>query len=415
MFTLDNFGLSKQLLDAVAKEGFTKPTPIQEKVIPLVLERCDLLAKAQTGSGKTAGFVLPVLELWAKNVGNGKPKIKVLVLTPTRELTAQVAAAFNTFGAFLPKKPKVVSVIGGEHIGDQLLAIQKGCDIVVATSGRLLDILDKKQIDLSRLDFFILDEADKMLDLGFAAELDLILAAIPAKRQNMLFSATYPPKVIEIASKITQNPIEIEIEADEPTVGSIAQRAIEVNHENRSPLLRHLLDTEKWASILVFMASKRAAENISAKFRKYGFKAYSFHGDLEQDERRHTLDMFKKRKIRILFATDIAARGLDINDLECVVNFDLPRAPADYIHRIGRTGRAGKSGVAISFISHEDKEHFALIEKRCGVKLERESIEGFELTGEAPLKLQGNEPVKGKRKSKKDKAREAAAQNKEQK
>jgi len=190
---------------------------------------------------------------------------------------------------------------------------------------------------------------------------------------------------------------------------------IEVNHENRSPLLRHLLESEKWASVLVFMASKRAAENISAKFRKYGLKAYSFHGDLEQDERRHTLDEFKKRKIRILFATDIAARGLDINDLECVVNFDLPRAPADYIHRIGRTGRAGKSGVAISFISHEDKEHFALIEKRCGVKLERESIDGFELTGEAVPKPQGNEPVKGKRKSKKDKAREAAAQNKEQK
>lgn len=412
---MTNLGLSKRLLEAALKEGYMQPTPVQERVIPLALERRDVLAKAQTGSGKTASFVLPVLELWAKTVGDGKPKIKALVLTPTRELTAQVAHAFETLGASLYKRPKVVSIVGGEHIGDQLLAVQKGCDIVVATSGRLLDILDKKQINLSHLEFFILDEADKMLDLGFAAELDLILASIPTKRQNMLFSATYPPKVLEIASKITQNPVTVEIETEEPTVESIAQRVIEVSHENRSPLLRHLLENEKWASVLVFMASKRAAENISAKFRKYGFKAYSFHGDLEQDERRHTLEEFKKRKIRILFATDIAARGLDINDLECVINFDLPRAPADYIHRIGRTGRAGKSGVAVSFISHEDKEHFALIEKRCGVKLERESIEGFELTGEASPKPQGNGPVKSKRKSKKDKAREAAEQNKEQK
>jgi len=408
---MTNLGLSKGLLQAVTKEGFTQPTPIQEKVIPLVLQRRDILAKAQTGSGKTASFVLPILEIWAKNTGEGKPKIKALVLTPTRELTAQVAGTFETFGASLYRRPKVVSIVGGEQIGEQLLAVQKGCDIVVATSGRLLDILDKKQINLSYLEFFVLDEADKMLDLGFAAELELILSAIPAKRQNMLFSATYPPKVLEVASKITQNPVTVEIEAEEPTVESIAQRAIEVNHENRSPLLRHLLKSEKWESVLVFMASKRAAENISAKFRKYGFKAYSFHGDLEQDERRYTLDEFKKRKINILFATDIAARGLDINNLECVINFDLPRAPADYIHRIGRTGRAGKTGVAISFISHEDKEHFALIEKRCGVKLERESIDGFELIGEAEQKPKGNEPVKGKRKSKKDKAREAAAQN----
>ncbi len=412
---MTTLGLSRYLLEACAKNGFEQPTPIQERVIPLALERHDILAKAQTGSGKTASFVLPILEMWAKGAGEGKPKIKALVLTPTRELTAQVALAFESLGQSLPKRPKVVSIIGGERISEQLFAVQKGCDIVVATSGRLLDILDKKQMNLSHLEFFVLDEADKMLDLGFAAELDLILGSIPTKRQNMLFSATYPAKVLDIASKITQEPINVEIEDEEPTVENITQRAIEVNRENRSPLLRHLLTTEKWCSVLVFMASKRATENISAKFRKYGFKAYSFHGDLEQDERRHTLEEFKKRKVDMLFATDIAARGLDVEGLECVVNFDLPRSPADYIHRIGRTGRAGKSGVAVSFISHEDKEHFALIEKRCKIKPKRESVRGFELIGEATPKPKGAEPIKGKRKSKKDKAREAAAaQNKEQ-
>lgn len=402
-------GLSAPILSALDKSGYTLPTPVQERVIPLVLERHDVMARAQTGSGKSASFILPVLELWSKNVSEGKPKIKALVLTPTRELTLQVAEAFETFGTFLPRKPKVVSVIGGESIGDQLYAIQQGCDILVATSGRLLDVVKKKQMNLSHLEFFILDEADKMLDLGFAEELELILQEIPAKRQNLLFSATYPPKMAAIASRITQNPVEVTFESDEPTVQSITQRVIEVNPENRGPLLRHLLNTEKWEQVLVFMANKRAADNIAMKFKKYGFLADSFHGDLLQEERTYTLNQFKAKKIRILFATDIAARGLDIEGITCVVNFDLPRSPADYIHRIGRTARAGKSGFAVSFISHEDQDHFKLIEKRSNIKLNREQIEGFELTGTPPPKTKGPEPVKGKGKSKKDKAREQAA------
>lgn len=404
-------GLSPQIGRALEKSGYSVPTPIQEKVIPLVLARHDVMARAQTGSGKSASFVLPILELWSGRVGEGKAKIKALVLTPTRELTLQVAEAFETFGEFLPRKPKVVSIIGGESIGDQLYTIQQGCDILVATSGRLLDVVKKKQMNLSYLEFFVLDEADKMLDLGFAEELELILKEIPKERQNLLFSATYPPKMVAIASKITQNPVEVTIESEEPTVESIAQRVIEVNPENRGPLLRHLLNSEEWEQVLVFMANKRAADNIAAKFKKYGFSAESFHGDLLQEERNYTLKQFKAKKIRILFATDIAARGLDINDITCVVNFDLPRSPADYIHRIGRTGRAGKSGVAVSFISHEEKDHFALIEKRSKIKLDREQIEGFELTGTAPVKERGPEPVKGKGKSKKDKLREQAAQN----
>lgn len=406
-----SLGLSDPILRALAHSGFDAPTPIQQQVIPLVLARRDVLARAQTGSGKSASFVLPILELWSQRVGEGKPKIKALILTPTRELTLQVAAAFESFGAYLPKKPKVVSIIGGESIGDQLYAIQQGCDVLVATSGRFLDVLRKKQTNLSHLEFFVLDEADKMLGLGFAEELELILQEIPAQRQNLLFSATYPPKMGQIAARITQNPVEVTFDTQEPTVESIAQRVIEVNPENRGPLLRHLLTTEKWDQVLVFMANKRSADNIAAKFRKYGFSADSFHGDLPQEERNATLERFKNRRIRILFATDIAARGLDIEGIDCVVNFDLPRSPADYIHRIGRTGRAGQSGSAVSFIGHGEKDHFALIEKRSRIRLPRERIEGFELSGNPPPKTKGPAPVKGKGKSKKDKAREQAAKN----
>lgn len=406
------FKLSHEIEQALDKSGYIQPTTIQEKVIPLVLARDDVMARAQTGSGKTASFVLPILELWNKSRGEGKPKIKALVLTPTRELTLQVAKSFATFGEFLSIKPKIVSVIGGESIGDQLYDIQQGCDIVVATSGRLLDIVSKKQMNLSHLEFFVLDEADKMLDLGFADELELILKELPIKRQNLLFSATYPPKMLQIATKITQNPVEVTITQEQPTVQKITQRAIEVNRENRGPLLRELLKSQKWELVLVFMANKRASDNIAAKFRKYGYAAESFHGNLNQEDRNFTLDEFKAKKIRVLFATDIASRGLDIDDISCVVNFDLPRAPADYIHRIGRTARAGKSGIALSFIGHEDKEHFALIEKRCEIELDFEQIEGYELTGDAPLKEQGKAPVKGKRKSKKDKLRERALEKK---
>ncbi|MGB6020498.1 MAG: DEAD/DEAH box helicase [Sulfurimonadaceae bacterium] len=402
-------GLSSQILRALQDANYTQPTPIQEKVIPLVLKEQDIMARAQTGSGKSGSFVLPILELLSQRRGEGKAKIKALVLTPTRELTLQVAEAFNTFGKYLETKPKVVSVIGGESIGDQLYAIQQGCDILVATSGRFLDVLNKKQMNLSHLEFLVLDEADKMLNLGFSEELDLVLESIPKQRQNLMFSATYPQKILDIAAKITQEAVEVTIEHEEATVESITQRVIEVNRENRGPLLRHLLETEKWEQVLVFMANRRATDNIAMKFKKYGLSAQSFHGDLDQEERNYTLDQFKAKKIRVLFATDIAARGLDIDDITCVVNFDLPRSPADYIHRIGRTGRAGKSGTAVSFVGYEEMDHFKLIEKRSGIKLEREQIAGFELTGEAPKKERGPAPVKGKGKSKKDKAREKAA------
>ncbi len=422
------FNLHDSLIKAIKINKYETATKIQEKVIPYILEDSDIKAKAQTGSGKTASFVLPILQKLIiqaqeqkeilqkqnKNPNYKKPKAKivVLVLTPTRELTLQVANIFTLFSEFLENKPKVVSVIGGENIGNQLLDIQKGCDIVVATTGRLVDILNKKQINLSNLEYFILDEADKMLGLGFEDELDTILKELPIKRQNLLFSATYPNKILNIVSKITKNPIEVNIEEESKTIDTITQRVIRVNKENRSPLLRYLIKEEKWEQVLVFMANKRAADNIAQKFRKYGFEAESFHGDLSQEDRNYTLEEFKTKKIKVLFSSDIAARGLDIKNISCVVNFDLPRSASDYIHRVGRTGRAGKSGMAVSFVNFENEEHFKLIEKRCEIKAQKEQVLGFEEIGTAPIKQKGKEAIKGKRKSKKDKLREAAQKEK---
>lgn len=404
--SFEKFHLSSNLTKALKTNQYTQPTQVQEAVIPLVLEGVDIIAKAQTGSGKTASFVLPILHQFSLQNQPKKRKIKVLVLTPTRELTLQVAQTFSTFSQFLEVQPKILSIIGGENIGDQLIDIQKGCDIVVATSGRLLDIIEKKQIDLSSLEYFILDEADKMLDFGFADELDTILTILPTKRKNLLFSATYPPKMVSIASKITTSAILVSFESENPTALNIHQRAILVSKEKRSPLLQKIIRENNFQKVLVFMANKRACDNIATKFRRYGFLADSFHGNLTQSERIYTLDEFKTQKLQILFSTDIASRGLHIDDIDCVVNFDLPRSADDYIHRIGRTSRAGKSGVAISFIDNETQGHFKLIEKRCQIALEKELIEGFELQIAPLVKEKGNPPIKGKRKSKKDKLRE---------
>jgi len=404
--TFDKLDLSREILQILEEKKFKNPTPVQTSVIPLVLSGKDVIAQAQTGSGKSASFVLPILQLWSKTRDNAKKgKIKVLVLTPTRELTLQIASTFTEFSKYLGKRPQVVSLIGGEKIGEQLFEVQKGCDILVATSGRFLDVLRKKQMNLSHLNYLILDEADKMLNLDFSEELDLILESIPKKRQNLLFSATYPEKMLNIISKIVTNPVEVKIQETQ-TVATINQRVIEVNRENRGPLLRHILKQNKWKLVLVFMANKRATDNIAEKFRKHDIKAASFNADLEQDVRNDTLRAFKEAKVNVLFATDIAARGLDIDNIDCVINYDLPRSPADYIHRIGRTARAGKSGTAISFIDHETQAHFKLIEKRSEIVLPRETIEGFELQGAAPKKVKGPAPMKGKGKSKKDKLRE---------
>lgn len=399
-------GLKPYLLEAVALKGYETPTSIQEKTIPLVLEGHDLLAQAQTGSGKTAAFALPLLQkIQEEEISN---LIQVLVLTPTRELALQVTSAFKEYNSHSPQKLKILSLIGGEDIENQMRELVTGPQIVVATPGRLLDLLARQALTLEHLKVLVLDEADRMLDLGFAEEFENLLKILPPQRQNLLFSATLPEKINKLTQSFLKNPIQVKNEEESPTVERIEQRVIEVNRMNRGPLLQHLIKKEKWDHVLVFVASCKAARNVAGKLNKHGIQAEDFHGDLFQDERVKVLKDFKSRKIKVLVATDIAARGLDIHDLPYVVNYDLPRSPADYIHRIGRTGRAGKEGIAVTFIGHEDQNHFALIEKRAQIKLPRESVEGFELTGEAPLIQKGLPPVKGKRPSKKDKARALA-------
>ena len=409
LIEFENLGLSEEILQAIDESDFLTPTDIQVKTLPLIMSGIDLLIQAQTGSGKTACFAWPILQKISHEKISTDNSIKALILTPTRELALQVSGAIYRFGEFLTNKVSTLTVIGGESIEQQTRVLSEGVDIVVATPGRLLDLIGQKVLTLNEIQFLVLDEADKILDLGFAAELDLVLKEISPERQNLFFSATYPEKVLEIVKRISKNPEHVQIENVTPTVENIHQRVIGVNHENRGMLLRHLIVQEKWKNVLVFVSSKTAAGNLSEKLKKLGIKAGAIHGDLSQPERNKALSDFKEKKIDFLIATDVAARGIDISKLSLVVNFDLPRSPADYIHRIGRTGRAGEMGHAVTFIGHEDQEHFKLIEKRAQISLERESIPGFELTGEGIEKIRGAAPVKGKRKSKKDKAREKAA------
>lgn len=406
-----DLNLPEFIIRATDKVGYQVPTPIQVASIPVIQKGLDIIAEAQTGTGKTAAFALPIIQrIESDTLKKGLGIVQVLVMTPTRELALQVAESFRVYGQFCDKKLSVTTVIGGASVSDQVDRIDEGTDIVVATPGRLLDLIDNEDLDVDGVTTLVIDEADKLLNLGFAEELDRILEALPEKRQSLLFSATFPEKVTKLTQKVLKDPVRIKFEAEVPTVQSIQQRVIEVNRERRGILLRHLIKTEGWEHVLVFVASKRAAGNLADKLKKNDIKAVAFHGDLGQTERVDTLNRFKKKRVSVLIATDIAARGIDISGLTHVVNFDLPRSPADYIHRIGRTGRAGHEGMAISFIGHEEQAHFKLIEKRAQIKLEREQVEGFELTGEAPKKMKGNAPVKGKRKSKKDKAREAAGE-----
>lgn len=404
--TFSSLGLKPFLLEAVLKQGYTSPTPIQTNTIPLILEGKDVLAQAQTGSGKTAAFALPILQKLKESAEQNQ--IEVLVLTPTRELALQVTAAFKNYNQCNPTKFNILSLIGGEDIEIQIRDLALKPKIIVATPGRLLDLLARQTLSLKQVKILVLDEADRMLDLGFAEEFENLLKELPPERQNLLFSATLPEKMNRLSQSFLNNPIKVLNEEEAPTVERINQRVIEVNRMNRGPLLQHLIRTEKWDHVLVFVASCKAARNVAGKLRKHGINAEGFHGELFQDERVQVLKDFKNRKIKVLVATDIAARGLDIQDLSYVVNYDLPRSPADYIHRIGRTGRAGKEGVAVSLIGHEDQAHFTLIEKRAQIQLPRESVKGFELSGVAPVVQKGLAPIKGRRLSKKDKARALA-------
>ncbi len=410
-----SLGLSDFLIQAISDLGYEQPTPIQLKAIPPILDGRDLLAAAETGSGKTAGFVLPILEKMQDALPARSNHANVLILVPTRELAVQVEEAVQQYSKQFPRKLKSLAVYGGVSINLQMQAMRGGCDIVVATPGRLIDLFKRNAIDLRAIHTLVLDEADRMLDLGFADELDDILDELPERRQNLLFSATFPQGVRSLTQEILVNPVEIEIKQEASIPEQLEQRAIEVDRHNRTMLLKHLITTEKWSRVLIFVASKRTANNVILKLSRADINAQALHGDLTQSERSSALADFKSGRCKILVATDLAARGIDIPHMPCVLNYDLPRSPADYVHRIGRTGRAGEVGLALSFVDHESDSHFKLIEKRIKQTVTREQIEGFERDTIVPLEVRekkGQAPVKGKRKSKKDKLRAAEAAKK---
>ena len=403
-------GLSPALLRSVREQGYHAPTPIQSAAIPAVLGGGDVLGLAQTGSGKTAAYALPLLQRVLAARDGGPRRLRALLLLPTRELAEQVGEVLREFARVLPEPLKIAIAYGGVSINPQLMGLRGGVDIMVATPGRLLDLVEHNALRLDTVQTLVLDEADRLLALGFAEELQRVLDLLPAHRQNLFFSATFAPAVQALADTILREPQRIAIEATPAELPDIAQRAIQVDTAARTPLLRHLIATEAWPRLLVFVATKYAAEHVSDKLWKTGIKAAALHGELSQGTRRQVLAALKANEIQVLVATDVAARGLDIPDLPAVLNYELPRSPADYTHRIGRTGRAGASGVALSFITADTEAHFRLIEKRQGQRVAREQIAGFE-PGEVASEAQAVGGIKGKRKSKKDKLREATAQS----
>ncbi len=418
--TFSALKLSVPLLQAVVEKGYAAPTPIQAEAIPAVLAGRDVWASAQTGSGKTAAFALPVLHRLAAAKRPPGRYVRALVLVPTRELAVQIGEAIRRYGRFLPEPLKTLVVYGGVSINPQMMALGGGADFIVATPGRLLDLIDHNAVSLSSVATLVLDEADRLLALGFAEELTRIMKLVPARRQTLLFSATFPPAVEALARELLRDPVRVEVIAPVEEQPDIEQRAIEVDAPRRTQLLRHLIQTHGWSRVLVFVATKYHTEHVADKLRRAGLKAEALHGELSQGARMAALADFKASKIQVLIATDVAARGLDIVSLPVVVNYDLPRSPADYTHRIGRTGRAGEHGVAVSFVSAETHAHFCLIEKRNKLTITREHVAGFEpemieapvaAFAPAPAAAPATGGVKGKRKSKKDRFREAMAQS----
>lgn len=358
-----DLGLSPALVQAINQANYEAPYPIQIAAIPAILQKKDILGLAQTGSGKTASYILPILEDLQQTELHRTRSIPVLVIVPTRELAAQVEEVIRLFGKYLPRKVKSMAVFGGVSINPQMMNLN-GTDILVATPGRLLDLLAKNAITLDRLRTLVLDEADKVLSLGFKLELDEILSRLPKKRQNILFSATMDDTVEGLIGKLLKNPVKIEIQTEEVTPDLINQTAYLVHQEKKGPLLRHLITSGNWQQVLVFASSIRTADNLTTKLNKHGIQAMAFHGDKSQGARMEALKQFKGGKVRVLVATDLAARGIDIQALPYVVNFELPRSPKDYIHRIGRTGRAGLEGEAITLITEEDQHHWKVIQKK---------------------------------------------------
>jgi len=370
-------GLSKQLLEAIQKAHYDNPYPIQEEAIPAILKGKDVLGIAPTGSGKTASYILPILQRLQKKEPNKGRMIPVLVLVPTRELASQVAEVTENFARFLDRKVKALAVYGGVSINPQMMKIY-GTDILIATPGRLLDLLSKNSLNLNQVEVLVLDEADKVLNMGFREEVDQILERIPTKRQNILFSATSEESIEDLIDTMLVDPVKISAEPDTVSPELINQYAYRVPMEQKGPFLRHLISTGDWSQILVFASSIRTADNIATKLVKNGIDAIAFHGDKSQGARTEALHRFKSGKTRVLVATDLAARGIDIKFLPLVINYELPRSPKDYVHRIGRTGRAGSEGEAISLISEEELHHFKIVQKKMKKHVQLRSIDELE-------------------------------------
>ncbi len=389
--------------------GLFAPTPIQAQAIPAALRSADVWATAPTGSGKTLAFSLPLLQqlVGVPRQTNFRRPIRLLVLVPTRELAVQVGEVMGHLAYRLPQALKVNTVYGGVSVNPQMMALRGGADIVVATPGRLLDLVDQNAIRLNDVQHLVLDEADRLLDLGFADELQRVLALLPTKRQTLLFSATFAPEVEALAARLLRDPERITVEAMAAQKPDITQRAIAVDEKNRTPLLRHLMAQNEWKQVLVFVATRYACEHVAAKLYKAGIYATPFHGEMSQGARQEVLREFKAGRWDVVVTTDLASRGIDIAMLPVVINYDLPRSATDYTHRIGRTGRAGAHGDAVSFVTPAALAHWKLIQKRESLELALEQIPGFEPTEAAPAPAPSNGGIKGSRMSKKDKLRAA--------
>lgn len=376
--SFNSLGLIPEILKAIKKQGYTTPSPIQEKAIPKILERKDVLASAQTGTGKTAGFTLPILQILHKTKKEGRRPVRALVLTPTRELAAQVHKNVVDYSQFLNIKSTVI--FGGVNAKPQIKSLKYGVDIVVATPGRLLDLIDQRALSLKRIDIFVLDEADRMLDMGFLRDIKKIIALMPTRRQNLLFSATFSKEIKKLAEGILHRPVLVEAAPENTTAEKVNQKAYRIDKSSKVAFTIQLIADGNWKQVLIFTRTKHRANRLSEKLVKAGISSMAIHGNKSQGARTKALEGFKSGKIRVLVATDIAARGLDIPLLPHVINFELPNVPEDYVHRIGRTGRAGASGEAISLVDNEEVAYVKGIEKLLGQKLETEIVEGFEPT-----------------------------------
>ncbi len=374
--SFNNLGLSAPLLKAIKEQGYTKPTPIQEQAIPVILQRKDILAGAQTGTGKTAGFTLPMLELLTRaKPTKGKHQIKALILTPTRELAAQVGESVELYGKHLPYKSTVI--FGGVKINPQIAALRRGMDIVIATPGRLLDHVSQGTIDLSHINFFILDEADRMLDMGFINDIKKVLAIIPKQRQNLLFSATYSDEIKRLSDRLLNSPTLIEVARRNTASETVQQAVYPVDKVRKRELITHLITEGKWKQVLIFTRTKHGANRLAGQLEKDGITSAAIHGNKSQNARTKALADFKKGEVRVLVATDIAARGIDIDQLPHVVNYELPNISEDYVHRIGRTGRAGNKGEAISLVCVDEHEYLENIEKLIKKDIPKVWLKGF--------------------------------------